>query len=274
MMLELRGVSCGYGTKIIQRNISFVVHSGEVCCLLGPNGVGKTTLFKTMLHFMKPIDGEILLDGENIAHMPLKRLAKRFGYVPQAQGTPFPYTVEQVVTMGRIAHMGLFASPGRQDVEAAREILEMLEISHLSKAVYTEISGGEKQMTLIARALAQRPAFLVMDEPTANLDFGNQIRVLRQINRLAEQGLGVIMTTHFPDHAFQCHSNVVLLQKDKPFLYGNAEAIVTERNLQSAYGVGVKVADILAAGRRVRACVPLIDEETGNAGQVPMEADK
>lgn len=274
MILDLRGVTCGYGKKVIQKQISFAVRSGEVCCLLGPNGVGKTTLFKTILGFMKPLAGEILLDGQNIAKMPLKKLAAHFGYVPQAQGTPFPYTVEQVVTMGRIAHMGLFASPGKKDVQVAREILETLGIAHLAKAVYPEISGGEKQMTLIARALAQRPVFLVMDEPTANLDFGNQIRVLRQVNRLAEQGLGVIMTTHFPDHAFQCRSKVVLLQRNQPFQYGNAEEIVTERNLRSAYGVGVKVTDIPVAGRRVRACVPLIDEEQPEEASVPMEAVK
>ncbi|MFT9077777.1 ABC transporter ATP-binding protein [Ethanoligenens sp.] len=262
MTLDLQTVSCGYGEKVIQKNISFSVHSGEICCLLGPNGVGKTTLFKTMLGFMKRLDGKISLDGQDIAKLPLKKLAKQFGYVPQAQGAPFPYTVEEVVTMGRIAHMGLFSSPSKKDRQIAGQIMETLQIDYLKNQIYTEISGGEKQMALIARALAQQPAFLVMDEPTANLDFGNQIRVLRQIKRLAEQGLGIIMTTHFPDHAFQCRSKVVLLQRGKPFLFGEARDVVTEENLRSAYGVDVKVTEIPVGMRHVCACIPLMEEET------------
>lgn len=261
MNIDLRNVSCGYGNRVIQSGISFSVKSGEICCLLGPNGVGKTTLFKTMLGFIKRISGEILLDGQDIAKMPLKKLAKNFGYVPQAQGSPFPYTVEEVVTMGRISHMGLFATPGRKDRNIANSIMENLEISYLKNKLYTEVSGGERQMTLIARALAQEPSFLVMDEPTANLDFGNQIRVLRQINRLSQEGIGIIMTTHFPDHAFQCRSKVALLQRNKPFMFGNADEIVTEENLQSAYGVSIKVADIPVGSRKISACIPLMEEE-------------
>jgi iron complex transport system ATP-binding protein len=261
MKLDLNNVCCGYRDKIVQKDISFSIGSGEICCLLGPNGVGKTTLFKTILGFLKRIDGSILLDGQDIEKMPLKKLSKCFGYVPQSQGSPFPYTVEEVITMGRIAHMGIFAVPNKKDRRIAKDIMDMLEITYLKNKVYTEVSGGERQMTLIARALAQEPSFLVMDEPTANLDFGNQIRVLRQVNRLAEKGIGIIMTTHFPDHAFQCKSKVVLLQREKPFLFGNARDIVTEKNLESAYGVDVKVADIPVGSHKVSACIPLMEEE-------------
>lgn len=260
MKLDLKNVSCGYRDKIVQKGISFSIASGEICCLLGPNGVGKTTLFKTMLGFLKRIEGNILLDGEDIEKMSIKKLSKCFGYVPQSQGSPFPYTVEEVITMGRIAHMGIFAVPNKKDRQMAQEIMDMLGITYLKNKIYTEVSGGERQMTLIARALAQEPAFLVMDEPTANLDFGNQIRVLRQVNSLAEKGIGIIMTTHFPDHAFQCRSKVVLLQRGKSFLFGNARDIVTEKNLESAYGVDVKVADVPVGRGKVSACIPLMEE--------------
>lgn len=241
MIFEIRHIDCGYGGKRILQNISLSIESGKILCLLGPNGVGKTTLFKSMLGFLKIGAGHILIDGEDTGSWPIKKLARVVGYVPQVHTPPFPFTVLDVVTMGRVAHMGLFGTPGNEDVAVAGQMLERLGIAELKDKIYTEISGGERQMVLIARALAQNPKILIMDEPTSNLDFGNQIRVLSQINALAAGGMAVIMTSHFPDHAFLCSSEVGLLQRDSKLLLGTAADIVTEENLKEAYGVDVRI---------------------------------
>ncbi|AKG34377.1 ABC transporter ATP-binding protein [Paenibacillus durus] len=260
MKLEIKNVSCGYGSKVVLSGVSMEVNSGEILSLLGPNGVGKTTLFKTILGFLKLIDGKILLDGQDVRSWSRKKLAGAIGYVPQAHTPPFPFSVIDVVLMGRVAHLGALSSPSGKDVKIADEALDSLGISYLRDRIYTEISGGERQMVLIARALTQKPDILVMDEPTSNLDFGNQIKVLKQVNRLAERGLGIVMTTHFPNHAFQCPGKVVLLQRNNRFVYGKADEVVTENHLRAAYGIDVVIKDImLPGGNAVRSCVPLID---------------
>jgi len=259
MKLEVKNAICGYGTKKVVENISLCVKSGEILCLLGPNGVGKTTFFKSILGFLKLLDGEILLNDESIKKWSKVKLARVIGYVPQAHTPPFPFTVIDVVTMGRTAHLGMFASPSNEDRQIAEEALETMCISFLKDRIYTEISGGERQMVLIARALTQNPEILIMDEPTANLDFGNQIRVLEQINRLSKNGLGVIMTSHFPDHAFLCSTKVALMQRGNVFKVGSVDEIVTEENLKSAYGIDVKIASTVNdKGGVIRSCIPLI----------------
>ncbi|BAH06636.1 hypothetical protein CKR_1585 [Clostridium kluyveri NBRC 12016] len=259
MNLEIKNAICGYGFRAVVKGISVNVKSGETLCLLGPNGVGKTTLFKTILGFLKLQGGEIILDGENINNLSRKKLAKAIGYVPQAHTPPFPFSVLDVITMGRTAHLGAFASPSKNDMAIAEESLETLGISFLKNKIYTEISGGERQMVLIARALTQQPSILVMDEPTSNLDFGNQIRVLEQINSLVKKGLGVIMTTHFPDHTFLCSSKVALMQKNNIFTVGSVDDVVTEENLRSAYGVDVKITSTVnSRGEPIKACIPLL----------------
>lgn len=259
MKLEINHAICGYGSKAIFKDVSFSVDSGEILCLLGPNGVGKTTLFKSILGFLKLMGGEILLDGENIENWARSRLAKAIGYVPQAHTPPFPFSVLDVVLMGRTTHLGMFASPTKNDIAIAEAALANLNISFLKNRIYTEISGGERQMVLIARALTQQPQILVMDEPTSNLDFGNQMRVLEQIKRLSKSGLTVIMTSHFPDHAFLCSSKVVIMQKNSVYKKGIAREVITEENLRATYGIKVKIVSIdNSDGDRINTCVPLI----------------
>lgn len=260
MKLELRDVACGYGEKRVLHNITFSLCSGEVLCLLGPNGVGKTTLFKTILGFMALQEGQVLLDGRDIRLWMPKNRAKAIGYVPQAHEPPFPYKVMDVVMMGRTAHMGRFAMPSKEDEKAAQEALESIGVSFLKDEIYTEISGGERQMVLIARALAQSPEILVMDEPTSNLDFGNQMRILEQIKRLALRGFGIIMTTHFPDHAFLCSNKVALLAKNNSLTIGTADEVISEKNLKAAYGVNVKITTTIGErGNCVKTCVPMLE---------------
>jgi len=258
MKLQFSNVACGYGGKAVVTGFNAAIQSGEILCLLGPNGVGKTSLFKTVLGFVKTMEGQVTIDGRDVRTMSRAEFARVVAYVPQAHVPPFPFTVRDVILMGRTAHIGAFGSPSRHDRQVTEEVMERLSIGALSDRIYTELSGGERQMVLIARALSQEPSFLMMDEPTSNLDFGNQVRVLDHVKRLCDRGLGILMTTHFPDHAFQCHSNVVLMQRDSQFLFGSADEVITEGNLNSAYNIEVSVVEHEVHGQLIRYCLPLL----------------
>ena len=260
MELTVKNATCGYENVPILKNVSLRIKQGEIVCILGPNGIGKTTVFRSVLGFLKLIDGEIELDGVPKHQISQKEFSKAVGYVPQGHEPPFPYTVPDVVVMGRAAHLKSFEAPGIREYRIADRVMEMLGISYLREKIYTQISGGERQMVLIARALAQNPKLLVMDEPTANLDFGNQIHVLECIKGLSGSGLGVLMTTHNPDHAFLCCDRVILLTKGKEILEGTVEEIVTEENLHRAYGVDVKITETQTpSGGVIKTCVPLLE---------------
>jgi iron complex transport system ATP-binding protein len=258
MTLDIRDAVCGYGDRDVISGISFSVTQGEILCLLGPNGVGKTTLFKTLLGFLRLRGGSIRIDGVDVSLLDRRAFARLVAYVPQSHVPPFPFTVRDVVVMGRTAHLGAFASPSAEDRNIADEAMESLGISFLRDRVYTEISGGERQMALIARAIAQRPAFLVMDEPTSNLDFGNQMRVLREIRALAGRDLGVVMTSHVPNHAFLCSTRVVLMGT-RGVTSGVPEAVITEASMRDVYDVDVRMTETsLSNGSRLKACVPVL----------------
>ncbi|BBB89805.1 putative ABC transporter ATP-binding protein [Methylomusa anaerophila] len=258
MILEIDDITCGYGSKPVISGVSFEIKSGEFLCLLGPNGAGKTTLFKTILRLLKLQSGRISLDGENIENWSRRRFAARVGYVPQAHTPPFPFKVVDVVAMGRAAHLSMFGSPTCIDLEIAEQALDTLAISYLRNSIYTEISGGERQLVLIARALAQQPEILIMDEPTSNLDFGNQIRVLEYIKKLVnESGIGVIMTTHYPNHALFYASKVMALGRDGIFSIGLPGQVITEDYLRQTYGVSVQIIESeLKNGSEVQVCIP------------------
>ena len=259
MVLEMKDAACGYGKHAILEHVSIQVESGELVCLLGPNGVGKTTMFKSMLGFLDLLGGQVLLDGQDRVNIPRKEFSRKIGYVPQSHEPPFPFSVMDVVVMGRTAHLKGFAAPSREDYLLSYEMLDRLGVNYLKDAVYTNISGGERQMVLIARALTQQPELLVMDEPTANLDYGNQIRVLSAIRQLSDSGLGVLMTSHNPDHAFLCCTRAVLITKDKRVVSGPVDEIVTEEALRAAYGVDVEITQALREqGVPVKSCVPML----------------
>src|SRR5687767_5670504 len=169
-MLEARSLAFGFPGRTIGRDVGFGLGEGEVMCVLGPNGGGKTTLFRTLLGLLPPHGGEILLDGKPLSSHTRAEVARRIGYVPQGHAGYFAYSVKEMVLMGRTAHLGAFATPGRRDHEVADRALEALGIAPLANKPVTEVSGGERQLAIVARALAQEPALLVMDEPTASLD--------------------------------------------------------------------------------------------------------
>lgn len=229
-----------------------------LCACLGPNGVGKSTVFKSILGIIPLQGGRVLVDGDDISKWSPKRLADTMAYVGQNHTPPFPYQVKDVVLLGRVNKMGLAGQPGEEDCHIAECAMEDMGVYHLRDKVYTDISGGELQLVMIARALAQQPQLLVLDEPTAALDYGNAMRVISKVRELAAKGYAVIMTTHSPDHAFMCKSNVVLLQRDTPMIFGRAEQVITERNMRRAYGVGVKIVEFMDSNNEVmRMCAPV-----------------
>lgn len=235
-LLEVDRLAIGYRGRRVGDGISFVLGGGEVLCVLGPNGSGKTTLFRTVLGILPALAGSIRVAGEDLARWSRRELATLLAYVPQAHAGLLGFTVEEVVLMGRTARLPRFATPSVKDRAIVRNCLARLGITHLGDRLYTHISGGERQLTLIARALAQETRVLILDEPTANLDFGNQLRVLQEIQRLKEQGLGILMSTHQPEHALRVADRVVMLKAGTLVGCGD-RALLTAGTLGELYGV-------------------------------------
>ena len=254
--LQARDVTCGYDGTPVLSHVSFSLHAGEVCCVLGPNGIGKTTLFRSLLGTLPLLGGQVLLAGRDIAQMSRAEIARAVGYVPQAHTPPFPFTVADVVEMGRTAHLPAFSSPGRADRELSLQALNTLGIAHLQERLYTQLSGGERQMVLIARALVQQADVLVMDEPTASLDFGNQADVLGYVRQLADAGYSVLMTTHSPDQAFSCADTVVAIADAGQVATGPLDEVLTEQLLGRLYGMDVRIEEVPCDGGTRRVVVP------------------
>ncbi len=259
MRLEAKHLDFGYGARRVGSDVSLALDAGEVLCLLGPNGSGKTTLFKTLLGLLPPQGGEVLADGVGLKDRKRDEIARLVSYVPQAHAAFFPFTVREVVLMGRTAHLRIFSSPSRRDRELALSAIERMGIAHLADSIYTRISGGERQLTLVARALAQDARIIVMDEPTANLDFGNQVRTMEHIRELARGGMGVLLSTHDPDQAFVCADRVAMLHEGRLVRVGPPGEAITSASLRQLYGVDVVVTQVeLGAGVLRSACFPLL----------------
>lgn len=257
--LKAVDLTCGYHGKAVLEHVSLSVESGRVTCLLGPNGVGKTTLFKTLLGFLPTIAGHVEVDGQDRRSFSRKQFARKVSYVPQTHEPPFSYPVLDMVLTGCVSHLGPLESPHHEDFERAAQVLRELGIEHLANRSYTEISGGEQQMALIARALMQNARILMMDEPTAALDFGNQVAVLQCIKGMAGRGHGIIMTSHNPDHAFLCCSDAILITRSGKVMAGPVDNVVTEENLKLAYGIDVRITTAPGAdGNPVKTCVPTL----------------
>jgi len=239
MSLEARALAFGYRNRPVGSDIDLSLQAGRVLCLLGPNGSGKTTLMKTLLGLLPAQAGDIRLDGRALDEWPARERAQRLAYVPQAAETFFDFTVVEMVEMGRTSHRGIFARPSRRDAEAARKALETLGIGALAERPIHRVSGGERQLALIARALATEAAMLVLDEPTANLDFGNQMRVLAEIVRLRERGIAVLLCSHDPGHALEVADEVLLIREGRTFARGTPVETITDANLSRLYGIEV-----------------------------------
>ena len=240
-MLAVEALAFGFPGRTVGREVSFALEPGEVMCVLGPNGGGKTTLFRTVLGLLPAHAGAITLGSAPVASLSRAEIARRAGYVPQGHAGYFAFTVREFVLMGRTSHLGLFSTPGKRDRDVAERALESLGIPHLADQPVTEISGGERQLALVARALAQQPKLLVLDEPTAGLDFGNQVRVLQRIGALAASGIAILFSSHDPDHAFLCARRALLLAEGRVLEIGAPRDVIRADTLERLYRVSVQV---------------------------------
>lgn len=241
MTLAADTLSFGYPGRTIGRDVSLAVKPGEALALLGPNGGGKTTLLKTMLGLIVPHGGSVTIDGRRLSGISIAERARLIGYVPQAHAGAFAFSVRDVVLMGRTAHQGVFAKPSKSDRAIADARLTELGIAHLAGKPYTMISGGERQLVLIARALAQEPRYVVLDEPTASLDFGNQGKVMRHIATLKARGLGVCFTTHDPNQALRHADSVALLRDGTLVSQGAPHDVLNRVKVEALYGTKVEM---------------------------------
>lgn len=260
-MLEVSDLRFAYHANRgdVLKGVTFSLGEGEILCLLGSNGTGKTTLLRCLLGFSKPKGGTVAIDGKSIVGMAPKERAHHMAYVPQSSSLAFPYFAREVVLMGRVSHLAPGAAHSAHDKEVALASMRRLQIEHLAERRYQELSGGEKQMVLVARALAQEARLLVMDEPTANLDYHNQVKILAAIKHLAAQGLAILMTSHYPDHAFLACSTVALMSDGRIVDAGAPDDVVTSESLTALYDTPVHVARTDVGGVSIKTCIPLLD---------------
>lgn len=270
MKFELKHASFSYfhggrSAGELLHDISLTAFSGEIVSILGANGAGKTTLLKCLMRFCRWDRGELLLDGEDAAKIPDSRFWKIAAYVPQAREEALTCTVGESVLMGRSAHLGLFGMPGELDYEIARRAMRMVGIEGLENRSISVLSGGQKQLALIARALAAEPRILFLDEPETGLDFRNQLIILNLLERLAgEEKLLILFNTHYPDHARRISDRTLLFLPGGAALSGPAGEILTEENLQRAFGVFVREARVEDGGAAFSAFIPVrISEQQG-----------
>jgi iron complex transport system ATP-binding protein len=244
-LLSTQQLSIGYPHRTLARDISFSVNQGESIAVLGPNGCGKTTLFRTLLGLSPAISGEVQLNGKSIHHMRSSAIARHIAYVPQIDGGTFDFSVIEVVEMARVPYIAWHAKPSAIDRQRAITALDKVGMADFSQRRFCELSGGERQLAMIARALASEANIILMDEPIASLDFGNQLRVRDTINALKTQNVSVLFTTHHPDEALQCATRTLAIDRQGGVHLGETKALLTTDFIARLYGV--TVADLARA---------------------------
>ncbi|MGX7263077.1 ABC transporter ATP-binding protein [Enterococcus crotali] len=253
-MLEVTNLTFAYKQQQILQNISFKLNYGQSVCLLGKNGVGKSTLFKCLLRVLQPSAGNIKINDRPIQACSRNELSQLISYIPQKQRGVFHFTVFEMVLMGTTARLKKYQQPGQMENDLANAALATLHISHLKDQIYSQISGGEQQLVIIARSVAQQSRIIIMDEPCANLDYGNQIMVLEMIHQLTAEGFLIIQSTHDPNHALQYADHVMILQKGQLTNQGRPEEILTSQQLESIYQVPITVHEVTSGEKKI--CLP------------------
>ena len=240
-MLEIRGLSFSYANFSVE-DVNLTVGEGELVTLLGPNGSGKTTILKAIYGLLKPTERCVYIDGKDFHGLSFRERAKLVGYVPQSHSPPFPYRVIDVVVTGVASQLSPWESPGKEHYERALEKLRLLGLEHLKDRPYTQLSGGQMQLVLIARALVQEPKVLLLDEPTAHLDFRNQALVLGIVRRLArEENISALITLHDPNLASLYSDRIALVKDGRIKAVGKPEEVLGEETLAEVYGIPVRV---------------------------------
>lgn len=230
------------------RDISIEVRRGQVAALLGPNGAGKTTLLRCLLGLLTPKSGSVRILGEDLGQLPARRRAQRVAYVPQGTATVFPFTTLDMAVMGRTPHLPPTATPRASDRARALQVLASLGLDHLADQSFSSLSGGERGLTLVARALVQESEVLILDEPTAALDLGNAVRVLSVVDDLARRGHTILMTTHQPDHALRGAHHVVIMADGAVRAQGEPRMALTGELLSEVYGTPIEIAEARLPG--------------------------
>lgn len=236
-MLEVRDLRFSFGAREVLKGVSFEASENELIFLLGANGAGKTTLFRCMLGLLHGYHGKILLNGQNVASLPAKELARRVAYIPQFHNPVFAYTALDMVLMGTNHRLSTFASPGRRERETAMQAMAQLGIEEFAERNFQELSGGEQQLVLVARGLAQEAKILLMDEPTSALDYGNQLRVLEKVAALSAQGYTVLLSCHNPQLAMLYAKRVIALHDGTVAADGTPETALDPQLIRLLYGV-------------------------------------
>ncbi len=257
-MIQVRDAAFFYEKgRMVFSDVSLTVQKSELVSILGPNGAGKSTLLACLAGLQPLSAGQIAICGKAVESYPREDLARIVGFVPQTHAAVFDYTVLEFVTLGRSPHINMFASPTREDTEMAEQAIETMHIGHLRDKLYTRISGGERQLVLIARAIAQNPQILLLDEPTAHLDYGNQIKMVKRMEGLRNAGYTIITTTHFPDHVFMCCDQVAVIHENRLAGFGPPGTVLTEEMLEKIYGVSISLCSTPLQKRSL--CVPDYD---------------
>ena len=253
MMLYAENIHYAYDHGKVLDGVSLHIEEGEVVSLLGPNGTGKSTLIRILTGLVEPDEGVVSIGGEPLCSLSYRERSARVAYVPQSHRSAFGYRVIDVVLMGRIGAQSLFSRFGNEDHERAQAALQQVGMERYAQMSYTELSGGERQLVLIARALAQGAKLFIMDEPVTGLDYGNQLRLLEQIDALAGEGYTFLKSTHYPDHALMVSSRVVMLRGGKVRADGVPSEVIDAESIDDLYGVRVSMLD---HPRGLRLCIP------------------
>lgn len=240
-LIEVRGATFRYAEREVFRGLNLDVFPGEILCIIGPNGCGKSTLLRCLGGILTLNEGTICLNKTDISNLDVGSRARRIGFLFQQHTPSFPFRVRDVVSMGRAPHLGVFGVPSSRDTALACQALDRVGVLHLQDRPYTEISGGERQLVLLARALVQQPDIILLDEPTSHLDLKNQALSLKTIGELAAQGVTMIMTTHDPNHAFLFPGRVVILKPDGFVITGLASEVINDATLTATYGIDIAV---------------------------------
>ncbi|MCL6448893.1 MAG: ABC transporter ATP-binding protein [Armatimonadetes bacterium] len=269
-MLRVENLHFAFPGFQVLEDISFDVKKGELCALFGPNGSGKTTLLKCVAQLLKYQKGDVYVDEDKINKKSAAELARIISYVPQEHKPPFPYQVKEVVLMGRTPHLGRFFGPSRKDIAVAVRAMDLIGIRYLANRSYTELSGGQRQLVLIARALAQETKVLLLDEPTSNLDFQNQIKIWRIIKKATRNGISALTCTHDPNHVLWFCDRVIVLKDNGIIATGPPDKVLTEETLNEIYDdmCSVKSLDGMKMITPRRA-----DDSAGDESLTPVQAN-